>query len=69
RILGFDNAHGIKVKESGRYSGRIIKYDHVHTSINDKGTPYEFESAEQLLKDFFQEVNLIIQQLNNGDKK
>ncbi|HHW4725319.1 TPA: toxin-antitoxin system TumE family protein [Legionella pneumophila] len=69
RILGFDNAHGIKVKESGRYSGRIIMYDHVHTSINDKGTPYEFESAEQLLRDFFQEVNSIIQKLNNGDKK
>ncbi len=39
--------------DSGRYSGRIINYDHVHTSINDKGTPYEFESAEQLLRDFF----------------
>jgi len=69
RILGFDNAHGIKVKEGGRYSGRIIKYDHVHTSINDKGTPYEFDGAEQLLKDFFQEVNAILQQLNIGDKK
>ena len=40
-----------------------------HASINDKGTPYEFESAEQLLRDFFQEVNSIIQKLNNGDKK
>ncbi len=69
RILGFDNAHGIKVKENGRYSGRIIKYDHVHTSMSDKGTPYEFESAEQLLSDFFKEVNSIIQKLNNGDKK
>ncbi|HHL3494122.1 TPA: DUF6516 family protein [Legionella pneumophila] len=28
RILRFDNAHGIKAKESGRYSGRIIKYEH-----------------------------------------
>lgn len=62
RILEFNNAHGIKVKGSSRYSGCIIKYDHVHTSINDKGTPYEFESAEQLLRDFFQK-------LNNGDKK
>lgn len=69
RILGFDNAHGIKVKGSCRYSGHIIKYDHVHTSINDKGALYEFENAEQLLKDFFKEVNSIIQQLNNGDKK
>jgi len=68
RILGFDNAHGIKVKTGGRYSGRIIKYDHRHTSINDEGMPYEFENAAQLLSDFFKEVNSIIQQLNNGDK-
>lgn len=68
RILGFDNAHGIKMKTKGRFSGRITRYDHVHTSINDKGTPYEFQSAEQLLRDFFQEVNLIIQQLDHGDK-
>lgn len=69
RILGFDNAHGIKAKKSGKYSGHIIKYDHVHTSIKDKGTPYEFESATQLLCDFFTEVNSIIHNLNNGDKK
>lgn len=69
RILGFDNAHGIKVKGSGRFSGCIIKYDHVHRSINDKGSAYEYESAEQLLKDFFKEVNSIIQQLNHGDKR
>lgn len=68
RILGFDNAHGIKTK-GNRYSGRIIKYDHKHTSIKDKGSPYEFESASQLLSDFFKAVNSIIDKLNNGDSK
>ena len=53
RILGFDNAHGIKVKEKGRFSGRMIKHEHVYKSMDDKGTPYEFESSEQLLRDFF----------------
>jgi hypothetical protein len=38
----------------------------MHTSINDKGTPYEFESAEQLLSDFFKAVNSILNKLNNG---
>ena len=45
RILGFDNAHAITIKEGGRYSGRILKYDHIHKSINDKGTHYEFMNA------------------------
>lgn len=66
RILGFDNAHAIYVNEGGRFNGFIMKYDHKHTSINDKGTPYEFESAEQLLNDFFKEVNSILNKLNNG---
>ncbi len=66
RIMGFDNAHAITVKQKGRYSGRIIKYDHIHKSIKDKGTFYEFVSAEQLLNDFFKEVNSIMDKLNNG---
>ena len=63
RILGFDNAHGIKVKKGGRFNGYIYAYDHIHKSIKDKGTPYEFVNAEQLLADFFNEVNLIIKAL------
>lgn len=63
RILGFDNAHGIKVKKGGRFNGYIYAYDHVHKSINDKGTLYEFVNAEQLLTDFFNDVNKIISAL------
>ena len=66
RVLGFDNAHAIYVKEGRRFNGCIMKYDHMHISINDKGTPYEFESAEQLLNDFLKEVNSILNKLNNG---
>jgi hypothetical protein len=67
RILGFDNAHAISLQRGNRYSGHIIKYDHIHKSIKDKGTPYKFESAEQLLKDFFTAVNSIINKLNNEE--
>ncbi len=57
RVLGFDNAHLIKTKKQGRFTGRSVVYDHVHKNVNDKGQPYTFESAEQLLSDFFAEVD------------
>ena len=66
RILGFDNAHAVKSRAGGYYSGVIASYDHVHKSIKDKGTPYEFESAQQLLHDFLNEVNSILNKLTGG---
>jgi len=66
RILGFDNAHAVKAKKHGYYAGTIVSYDHVHRSIKDKGIPYEFESAQQLLNDFLNAVNSILCELNNG---
>ncbi|KTC65020.1 Uncharacterised protein (plasmid) [Legionella adelaidensis] len=66
RILGFDNAHAVKAKKHGYYTGSIVSYDHMHRSIKDKGIPYEFESAQQLLNDFLNEVNSIMSKLNNG---
>lgn len=66
RILGFDNAHAVKAKKHGYYTGTIVSYDHVHRFIKDKGVPYEFENAQQLLTDFLNEVNSILSKLNNG---
>ena len=50
-----ERPHGI------RYKGRIVEYDHAHYHKDDPGTPYSFESAEQLLEDFFTEVTKRIQ--------
>jgi hypothetical protein len=47
RLLGFDNAHA---------------YDHRHRHIRDKGVPYEFTSPQQLLEDFFNEVDRVIEE-------
>jgi len=60
RILGFDNAHAIKKKgrPAKKYSGRIVTWDHVHKT--EKIVPYKFESASQLLNDFWKEVDNII---------
>jgi len=60
RLIGFDNAHPIKTRKRGRFTGRSIAYDHKHMGIGDKGTPYVFESAEQLLADFFIEVDRVL---------
>lgn len=57
RVMGFDNAHPVKTRKRGRYKGRSVAYDHKHMNPVDKGTPYVFETAEQLLSDFFEEVD------------
>lgn len=58
RIFGFDNAHSIKPGK--KFTARLVQYDHLHKNKADKGTPYEFESAEKLLQDFFDNINKII---------
>ena len=57
RVIGFDNAHGIKPKRK-KYSGMRLVWDHKH----DCSTviPYEFEDAFQLMDDFWNDVNVII---------
>ncbi len=63
RLLGFDNAHQVKTRKRGRYKGRSIAYDHKHMAPGDKGVPYVFESAEQLLSDFFAEVDKVLREI------
>ncbi len=65
RILGFDNAHAVKTMSKAKFKGRVIAYDHKHSSATDTGTPYTFSSAQQLLNDFFNEVNRILKVVSN----
>ena len=58
RVVGFDNAHAIKLKSRKRFSGRKVTWDHQHHM--DKVEPYEFESAGQLLEDFWKAVDKFI---------
>jgi hypothetical protein len=62
RLLGFDNAHAVKPPKRKRYSGRRLAYDHRHRHISDKGVPYEFTSPQQLLEDFFNEVDRVLEE-------
>lgn len=57
RVLGFDNAHAVKPPKKSRYAGRIIAHDHRHRTAVDKGVPYHFQSAEQLLSDCFRAID------------
>lgn len=53
RVPGFDNSHGIKSKRR-KYSTRKVTWDHKHRK--EKISSYQFESAGQLLEDFWNEV-------------
>ena len=57
RVLGFDNAHRVKPKKK-KYGARQITWDHKHKM--EVVSPYEFESASQLMEDFWTEVYKII---------
>jgi len=57
RILGFDNAHGYKPKKK-KYGASKVTWDHKHKM--EKIYNYEFESASQLMKDFWKAVEEIL---------
>ena len=58
RLLGFDNAHAIKVGTGPGASTRI-SYDHQHTGARTRF--YDYTDAATLLSDFWQEVESIMQ--------
>jgi hypothetical protein len=62
RILGYDNSHATKPPKKG-FGGRRLEYDHIHRHAKDKGVPYEFSSAGQLMKDFFNDVDKLLKEL------
>ncbi len=65
RILGYDNAHGIKPKKGKKFSGRRLEYDHKHRQAGDIGVPYLFIDANQLLSDFFSEVDRVLKEIKS----
>ena len=62
RILGYDNSHAIKPPKKFKFVGQRLPYDHKHRHVADKGVPYEFKDANQLLADFFKEVDRVIKE-------
>ncbi len=59
RLIGFDNAHTVPAKGS-RFKKRSMAADHWHRAETDAGGPYAFVNAEQLIDDFFDEVERVL---------
>ena len=59
RLIGFDNAHTVPAKGS-RFKKRSMAADHWHRTETDTGRPYAFVNAEQLIDDFFDEVERVL---------
>jgi len=49
RVIGYDNAHSFK--STKKYGAKKETYDHIHKQMDI--VSYEFESASQLLEDFW----------------
>lgn len=62
RIYGIDNAHAPPCPRKGMSRARIQVWDHIHRSIADKGKPYDFVDAAQLMDHFFTTVEKIVAQ-------
>ncbi len=62
RIMGYDNAHGLKPASKFKYAGRRMPYDHKHRHAADEGVLYQFVDAHQLLSDFFAEADRVLVQ-------
>ena len=59
RLIGFDNAHGVRATGS-RFKRPPDAIDHWHRTENDPGRPYQFKDAETLIDDFFDEVERVL---------
>ena len=59
RLLGFDNAHGVRAAGS-RFRRPPEASDHWHRTENDPGRSYDYKNADSLLQDFFREVRRIL---------
>lgn len=66
RLIGFDNAHGGIKPEGSRFlhAGKKYPYDHKHRSATDAGVLYEFNTAYQLLSDFYAEVDRVLKEVS-----
>jgi hypothetical protein len=49
RVIGYDNAHSFKSNK--KYGAKKETYDHIHKQMDI--VSYEFESASQLIEDFW----------------
>ena len=65
RLLGFDNAHGVTpVGSRFKHADKRFPYDHRHRHALDQGVLYEFDTAYQLVSDFYAEVDRVLKEIS-----
>jgi len=65
RLIGFDNAHIVKPAGSRfKHAGKRLPYDHRHRHALDEGVVYEFDTAYQLVSDFYAEVDRVLKEVS-----
>jgi hypothetical protein len=65
RLIGFDNADGVKpVGSRFKHAGKRFPYDHRHRHALDEGVLYEFDTAYQLVSDFYAEVDRVLKEIS-----
>jgi hypothetical protein len=65
RLIGFDNAHSVKpVGSRFKHAGKKFPYDHRHRHALDEGVLYEFDTAYQLVSDFYAEVDRVLKEIS-----
>ena len=65
RLIGFDNAHAVKpVGSRFKHAGKRFPYDHRHRHAFDEGVLYEFDTAYQLVSDFYAEVDRVLKEIS-----
>lgn len=57
RVIGYDNAHSFKPTQ--KYGAKKETYDHIHKKM--EVVSYEFESAAQLMEDFWKSVDYYLE--------
>ena len=65
RLIGFDNAHCVRpVGSRFKHAGKRFPYDHRHRHALDEGVLYEFDTAYQLVSDFYAEVDRVLKEVS-----
>jgi hypothetical protein len=65
RLIGFDNAHSVKpVGSRFKHAAKKFPYDHRHRYALDEGVLYEFDTAYQLVSDFYAEVDRVLKEIS-----
>ena len=65
RLMGYDNAHRVPHR-GGKLVRAQAAFDHWHRDETDEGRPYRFKDAEKLIADFFDEIEHILKEVNDG---